>query len=260
MKICPTCNRTYTDDTLSFCLQDGSTLSAPDNSQSIKTAPVSDRNNLPPTEVLPSAIKTVEPAGQATQYQTTPAFQPSAFNPNVGNQQSQKKGINKGCLAIGILAFLTMVIGLVITVDRSMWLNKNTSTVKSSESNNKISNKNSIQTSTASTPSEKVGISIIGSWKGKFQDTPATLNIYTQNDNLYSGTLENSGALVAVGGTINENTRQITLDERDVIRTQKGRTWTLGSGKGIISEDGKRMSGKSRDKRNGAYSWTLSKS
>lgn len=29
MKSCPACNRTYTDETLSFCLEDGSVLSAP---------------------------------------------------------------------------------------------------------------------------------------------------------------------------------------------------------------------------------------
>ena len=32
MKSCPACNRTYTDETLSFCLEDGSVLSAPYNS------------------------------------------------------------------------------------------------------------------------------------------------------------------------------------------------------------------------------------
>jgi len=29
MKVCPTCNRTYSDPTFSFCLEDGSLLSAP---------------------------------------------------------------------------------------------------------------------------------------------------------------------------------------------------------------------------------------
>ena len=29
MKSCPTCNRTYPDDTLAFCLMDGAVLSAP---------------------------------------------------------------------------------------------------------------------------------------------------------------------------------------------------------------------------------------
>ncbi len=29
MKVCPTCNRTYSDDTFTFCLNDGALLSAP---------------------------------------------------------------------------------------------------------------------------------------------------------------------------------------------------------------------------------------
>jgi hypothetical protein len=33
MKVCPTCKRTYSDDTLSYCLADGSLLSAPFNSE-----------------------------------------------------------------------------------------------------------------------------------------------------------------------------------------------------------------------------------
>ncbi len=260
MKSCPTCSRTYSDDTLTFCLNDGNLLSAPYQHQAIQTVPASDITNPPPTEVLPSALKTAESTRQSPQYQTIPAFQSSAFNPDIGKQQSQKKGNNKGWLAIGILVFLMMVIGTVLIVGRSIWLSKNNSTVKSSASNSNASNNNSMPTSTASTPQERVGIDITGTWKGKFQDSPATLIINNQNDNSYSGTLNNSGALVGVGGTINESTRQITLEEREVIRTQKGRTWTLGSGKGVVSEDGKRMSGKSRDKRNGAYSWTLSKS
>ncbi len=33
MKRCPQCNRTYSDDTFSFCLEDGVLLSAPFNSE-----------------------------------------------------------------------------------------------------------------------------------------------------------------------------------------------------------------------------------
>lgn len=53
MKSCPTCNRTYPDETLAFCLVDGSILSAPYDPQATirASAPVSTEQ---PTEVLAS--------------------------------------------------------------------------------------------------------------------------------------------------------------------------------------------------------------
>src|SRR5437764_4142736 len=60
MKSCPTCNRTYPDDTLAFCLMDGSVLSAPyDPSQTRATPPRS--NEPPPTEVISAPAKPAEP-------------------------------------------------------------------------------------------------------------------------------------------------------------------------------------------------------
>ena len=51
MKQCPTCNRTYADDSITFCLEDGALLSAsydPDATQRIPAR----LTNPPPTEVL----------------------------------------------------------------------------------------------------------------------------------------------------------------------------------------------------------------
>lgn len=51
MKSCPTCNRTYPDDTLAFCLMDGAVLSAPyDHSSEPR------RVSPSPTEVMPRAV------------------------------------------------------------------------------------------------------------------------------------------------------------------------------------------------------------
>lgn len=259
MKSCPQCSRTYSDETLNFCLNDGSLLSAPYDPQARQTVPISGRDDPPPTEVLPSALGTVRSTRQSPQYETAPAFQSPGFIPGAGEQPSQKNGIKTGWLAAGILVFLVLIVGLMAIVGRSLWLSKESSTIKQPEFNTGTSNGNPAPASTASTPPEKAALDITGTWKGKFQDTPATLIINNQNDNSFSGTLNNSGALVVVGGTINEDTRQMTLEERQVIKTQKGHTWTLGSGKGSVSEDGKRMRGKSRDKRNGPYSWDFSK-
>jgi LGFP repeat len=52
MKRCSTCNRTYPDDTLAFCLVDGSVLSAPYEPGQTERIPPTRQTNPPPTEVL----------------------------------------------------------------------------------------------------------------------------------------------------------------------------------------------------------------
>src|SRR6266550_4416472 len=59
MKSCPTCNRTYPDDNLAFCLMDGAILSAPyDPSQSPQVPRRT--SNPPPTEIISSPTRAAE--------------------------------------------------------------------------------------------------------------------------------------------------------------------------------------------------------
>ena len=69
MKSCPTCNRTYPDDTLAFCLMDGSVLSAPYDPAAKTTRDV----NPPPTEVMSHAPGTVN-TGQDQLRPTAPSL------------------------------------------------------------------------------------------------------------------------------------------------------------------------------------------
>lgn len=55
MKSCPNCNRTYADDTLTFCLVDGAILSAPFDPQATLRMPAARTTNPPPTEISPAA-------------------------------------------------------------------------------------------------------------------------------------------------------------------------------------------------------------
>jgi hypothetical protein len=52
MKACPTCNRTYADETLAFCLVDGAILSAPYDSHETLRIPASRSTNPTQTEIL----------------------------------------------------------------------------------------------------------------------------------------------------------------------------------------------------------------
>lgn len=79
MKACPTCNRTYPDDTLAFCLMDGSVLSAPYDPAATKSSGPARDTNPPPTEVLmagPQALPPTQPAAAGS-------FQPTIAAPFV---------------------------------------------------------------------------------------------------------------------------------------------------------------------------------
>jgi hypothetical protein len=71
IKRCPTCARTYADDSISFCLADGALLSAPydpeaSGEQSAKSA------NPPPTEIMSSAPGSAIPPTQAARKPPVP--------------------------------------------------------------------------------------------------------------------------------------------------------------------------------------------
>lgn len=76
MKSCPTCNRTYPDDTLAFCLMDGSVLSAPyDPAATDSSAPARD-TSPPRTEVMsagPQALPPTQPAAPGNSQPTIAA-------------------------------------------------------------------------------------------------------------------------------------------------------------------------------------------
>src|SRR5438874_13309213 len=94
MKSCPTCNRTF-EDTFTFCLVDGSILSAPFDPQATRQNPnvrdttppptlvmpppnsPNNRDTLPPTLVVPQAGY----AQQQPMYNALPYQQPQQFFP-----------------------------------------------------------------------------------------------------------------------------------------------------------------------------------
>jgi hypothetical protein len=65
MKACPTCNRTYADDTFTFCLNDGALLSAPYDPKATLILP-SRRTNQPPVENVIPSVENVVPSAAAS--------------------------------------------------------------------------------------------------------------------------------------------------------------------------------------------------
>src|SRR2546427_6216832 len=111
MKRCPQCNRTYDDDALSFCLDDGSPLvstTAPSSFDPSATVqyPQSRETTPPPTIAYSGATPSLTPP------LTPPA--PPAWSP-MPSAQPQKRSAWPWILGIGaVLVFLG--IGLVILV------------------------------------------------------------------------------------------------------------------------------------------------
>jgi hypothetical protein len=104
MKSCPACNRTYADEELNFCLEDGSILSAtdePDKTLQLSATQNTDSivtkisyQNAKPADTIQSPMPTLpSPQLPTTYYEKAPAQ-----NPN-----------NKLWLAIGVLGFISVI-------------------------------------------------------------------------------------------------------------------------------------------------------
>jgi len=120
MKKCPECSRTYSDDTLSFCLEDGGLLSAsydPDNTQS-PTVAIS-APEIPPTvaaqQVPPTVARQYMPATVASN--TPPSTVADQEIPTVVVEkpgETQKKGVRWYIYLAGF--FIALVYNVVLTL------------------------------------------------------------------------------------------------------------------------------------------------
>ena len=133
MKSCPTCNRTYPDDTLAFCLVDGSILSAPYDPAATKSSSPARETNSPETEVfnpgvsldslLPTqaALRDLQSTIHAP-FSPQPVHQHQAATPVPGYLQSRtdhapRKSsiVRKLLIALAIIAVL--VVGLFVFLE-----------------------------------------------------------------------------------------------------------------------------------------------
>ena len=102
MKRCPACSRTY-EDTLTYCLVDGSILSAPFD-------PTEPNNDAPATEIIPSGATLSDTQEQAAQtpLPTIPAItQPAPISAEQPVPSEQKP--NQILWVIGGIALLALI-------------------------------------------------------------------------------------------------------------------------------------------------------
>jgi hypothetical protein len=111
MKSCPSCNRTYPDDNLAFCLMDGSVLSAPYDPNARATPPAtqnisSSRTTRPPaTEVMKGAAAVQDQNAQLlSTIQAAPPQIPTQYRaPRPDNSLRSRKKLYLIFVAISLL-------------------------------------------------------------------------------------------------------------------------------------------------------------
>ena len=138
MKRCPQCNRTYTDDALSFCLDDGSPLvsaTAPSSFDPSATVQYPQSRDTTPQPTIAYG------PGQMPPPSTPPPPQWSPMPP----MTPQKRSVWPWVLGIGaVLAFMGVgVVILIIALASMSGNNNNNSNTNSNTNSNRLANRNS---------------------------------------------------------------------------------------------------------------------
>jgi len=184
MKSCPACNRIYTDDTYTFCLDDGATLSAVHDSESTRQMAAGRQQPLPKTEILPpaSAFETQPARANATrQNSETLVLHQRAVESRLPEQSNSKYWFIVG----GGIAFI--LAGLVIALGYVAWRINDQTASKPSSGN---SNRNVAGNQNGNTPSQDADDNSLawldGVWEGKgYQTNPQstwTIRLTVQNE------------------------------------------------------------------------------
>lgn len=123
MKSCPTCNRTYPDDMLAFCLMDGAVLSASYDPSDTERRPAPRGSNAPPTEVLSAPKVTVETSPPLQSTIRAPAPQEPILPADKEPHYSQgKQNRSPGLLrwAILVIVLILWLLGLIAHIGGSL--------------------------------------------------------------------------------------------------------------------------------------------
>ncbi|MCU1267875.1 MAG: hypothetical protein JWM21_4193 [Acidobacteria bacterium] len=156
MKRCPNCNRTYTDEALNFCLEDGTPLlGATENNETMRYgAPRS--TNPPPTEIYRPAQAPTPPPPVVNR---APHFQPQ-WSPGPVVQPRKSHAVWWVLGGLAVLVILGIGIGVILLAIASINSASNSNRVIVANSNtnrnansNRLSNTNSARANTNSTPS-----------------------------------------------------------------------------------------------------------
>lgn len=123
MKNCPTCKRTYSDETLTFCLVDGAVLSAPYDPHATLIIPAARDTDPRGTDILTPEQAAVNPSHARSSH--------SSFAPLAGRQEArqseltEKRSGKHWIIFAGTLALVA--VGLASVLGYMFWKNSNKS-------------------------------------------------------------------------------------------------------------------------------------
>lgn len=140
MKACPTCQRTYADDTLTFCLMDGSVLSAPYDPHETLHLPASRITDPMPTQ--PSPPSTIQSP------QALPLY------PEKPQSQLKEKQDGKPWMRFGIVMSLVSLVAIGVLIS-FIWSGKDRAAGNQSDAN--VANTNVRPTATPTATIEDRG-------------------------------------------------------------------------------------------------------
>lgn len=158
MKRCPNCKRSYSDESLNFCLDDGTVLVAVDHT-------VTDENigrpTEPKTEILPpDKITESIPTDKQTQDYNDEKDTVVRSQPSVNDSQPQiiKQGVSPlfAYLSVGLLALLVLLTGAGI----ALWVNSNSSSDSNAEFAKRNSNESNLRMDDLQDDDERVDIKL----------------------------------------------------------------------------------------------------
>lgn len=251
MKSCPTCKRTYPDDTLAFCLEDGTVLSAPFDPTSID--PYNRRADRAATEILPSPARSAETV-PSSQQPTRQNF-PPAYGALPGYSGARSPGTSNRWIVISVALGLVLIAAGVIALSLVIWVGNRNSNVTPATSTSSDTPQSTPKISP--TPSR---LNLAGTWQGVTDGDPATLVINSSEDDSYQGTEMISASVkirIEVEVQIDSTTRRVTIVENRLIEGDG--YWNLGTNSGTLSADGRKMSGTAIDVKGKKYSWSFSR-
>src|SRR5215207_9939828 len=150
MKRCPTCNRTYTDLSLNFCLEDGTPLTTaapagPDPNATIRYPPARDTSEPPPTEIYRPQPQVAPPRP------TTPAPPPpTQWAPGPTAPAPRKKSNAIWWILGGLAAVVVIGVGVAVMLIALASLGSNNTNNRNANTRNE--NRNSNVTVNANVP------------------------------------------------------------------------------------------------------------
>lgn len=166
MKRCPTCNRTYTDLSLNFCLEDGTPLAtdAPggvDPNATLRYPSPRDTAEPPPTEIYRPAPSTATP-------RPTPAPPPPPQWSPTPTQAPRKKSNAVWWILGGFVALVVIGAGLVVMLIALASLGSNTNS--NLNANTRDVNRNANVTVNANIPNSNASVTPIGPFTDDFSE------------------------------------------------------------------------------------------